>query len=181
MKKRVNEIFHSLQGEGFWTGIPMVFIRFSGCNLACDFCDTVHEAYTEMSVADILARIERFAVQRVCLTGGEPSLQADDELIEALHRQNRIIHVETNGTHPLPANIDWITVSPKTDHIALAKANEIKMVYQNRDISAWLDFEAEHYYLQPCSCTCTEQVIDYIKEHPPWRLSVQLHKLLNFR
>ena len=178
---RINEIFYSIQGEGNWTGTPMVFIRFSGCNLQCDFCDTNHMPFQLMSIADILAEINMYSCRHVCLTGGEPGLQVTKELINALHRQGRIVHIETNGTKELPSGIDWVTVSPKMNEIILKKADEIKIVYQGQDVSGWEKFQAKHYYLQPCSCRNTNEVIDYIKKHPKWKLSLQTQKLLKIR
>ena len=99
---RVNEIFCSLQGEGFWTGTPMVFLRFSGCNLKCPFCDTDHGGFREMSDGEIVAEILQAggSCRRVCVTGGEPSLQLDEVLVDALHGAGFKVHVETNGTRP---------------------------------------------------------------------------------
>lgn len=91
--KRINEIFYSLQGEGFWTGTPIIFIRFSGCNLQCDFCDTRHHTYTEMSDEEIVAAIATYPARRVCLTGGEPSLQIDRAFIDLLHHHGYTIHI----------------------------------------------------------------------------------------
>ena len=179
MQKKINEIFYSIQGEGHWTGTPMVFIRMSGCNLKCHFCDTEHEAYTEMSDDEILASISKYPSPYVCITGGEPALQLDQDLVDLLVKDGRRVHIETNGTHSLPDNITWVTVSPKNKKVVLEKANEVKMVYEGQDVSKWLDFNAEMFYLQPCSCTNTNEVIDYIKEHPQWKISVQIHKLLN--
>ena len=110
---RVNEIFYSLQGEGANTGTPAVFVRFAGCNLRCPFCDTEFDSYTEMTAAEIADEIGRFPADFVVLTGGEPSLQVDDALVETLHARDLVIAVETNGTRPLPADIDWVTCSPK--------------------------------------------------------------------
>ena len=112
---RVNEIFFSLQGEGFWTGTPMVFVRLSGCNLKCPFCDTDHSAFQEMTAGEIMkaASSAGNACRRICLTGGEPSLQADEALLEAFHEAAYTVHMETNGTLPVPEGIDWITLSPK--------------------------------------------------------------------
>ena len=110
---RINEIFYSLQGEGFWTGTPAVFVRFSGCNLRCPFCDTAHQAFTPMSADDILSACSEAPV--VVLTGGEPGLQVDAALIEALHGAGYRVHIETNGTVALPGGIDWVTLSPKED------------------------------------------------------------------
>jgi len=179
MKRKINEIFYSLQGEGFWTGTPIIFIRFSGCNLHCDFCDTQHDSFTEMTDSEILAQIAVFPCKRVCLTGGEASLQIDEKLIELLHENGYIIHIETNGTKPLPDGIDWVTLSPKSEQIALTKANELKIIFQAKNLQQWLSFNAEHFFLQPCSCRNTGETIRYILANPQWRLSLQTHKYLN--
>lgn len=181
MKYRINEIFYSIQGEGRWAGTPMIFIRFAGCNMRCRFCDTDHEAYTLMSAADILARINNTPGRYVCLTGGEPGMQVDGELVDLLHRQGRTVHIETNGTYPIPANIDWVTVSPKAGKLAVERADEIKVVYLDQNVEKWESFPAEHHYLQPCSGENTGKVINYIKRHPRWKISVQLHKLLKIQ
>ena len=112
-KKRVNDIFYSLQGEGHNTGRAAIFIRFSGCNLKCPFCDTDFSRYDELTDDDIIERIKDFPSRFVVLTGGEPSLQVDTPLIDKLHAHGYEIAMETNGTHPVPAGIDWTTCSPK--------------------------------------------------------------------
>jgi len=157
----------------------MIFIRFSGCNLRCDFCDTQHESFAEMTDSEIVAQLGAFPCKRVCLTGGEPSLQMDEKLIETLHQNGYFIHIETNGTRPLPKGINWITLSPKSEQIVLEQANELKVVYQEQNVKKWLSFPAEHFFLQPCSCRNTEQTIQYILANPQWRLSIQTHKYLN--
>ena len=192
MRYRVNEIFLSLQGEGFWTGTPMVFLRLSGCNLSCPFCDTDFFAFTEMSADGIVSEVLRAAgeCRRVCITGGEPLLQLDGELISALHAAGFTLHLETNGTIAAPDGIDWITVSPKAS-LKLAKANELKLVFQKPEeayIEFFAGFPSDHLFLQPCdtgdpqkNAVILKQCIDYIKSHPWWRLSLQTHKLLGIR
>ena len=139
MSYRVNEIFYSLQGEGRHTGRAAVFIRFSGCNLHCPFCDTDFHHFTEMSLNELMSAIRQwnkcgFAV----LTGGEPSLQVDDALIDALHDEGYYVAMETNGTHVVPTTIDWVTVSPKNcfvDYgpaIVVQKIDEVKMVFDGQ-------------------------------------------------
>lgn len=180
--KKINEIFYSLQGEGFHTGTPAIFIRFSGCNLKCSFCDTKHEEGTYMSDNEIIEAISSFPANTVILTGGEPSLQIDDALIELLHKAGKYICIETNGTHPLPSGIDWITCSPKEDApVRLEHINEVKVVYTGQDLSAYTALKADWHFLQPCSCSNTEEVVDYILCHPEWRLSLQTHKLIDIR
>ncbi len=185
---RINEIFHSLQGEGYWTGTAIVFIRFSGCNLRCPFCDTEFDAYNEMSLDEIVAEVERISegCGRICVTGGEPSLQIDREFIEAFHRKGYFIHIETNGTKELPDGIDWVTCSPKTDWtpsagVVLESADELKVVYTGQDVSRWEGFNAAHRFLQPCSGRNTKEVVEFILSHPVWRLSLQTHKYLDIR
>lgn len=117
------------------------------------------------------------------LTGGEPSLQVDENLVSVLHDAGFYICIETNGTHCLPSGIDWITCSPKEgSRLVLTKADEVKLVFTGNDSEQYLKLiSAEHYYLQPCSCKNTTEVIDYILRHPHWRLSLQTHKYLNIR
>lgn len=178
--KRINEIFASLQGEGFHTGTASVFVRFSGCNLKCPFCDTQHQTFSEMSDEAIVAEVAKHPANWVILTGGEPSLQATEELVEALHKIGKKIAIETNGTHELPKNLDWVTLSPKEDSIVkLTKANEVKVVYTGQEVETWKEkVQAEHYFLQPCSCKNTQEVVNYILSHPHWRLSLQTHKYI---
>ena len=127
--RKINEIFYSLQGEGFHTGTPAVFVRFSGCNLKCSFCDTRHEEGILMSDEEILRAISAFPSNVVILTGGEPSLWIDQAFIDLLHRAGKYICIETNGTKPLPKGIDWVTCSPKGTPLQLTHIDEVKVVY----------------------------------------------------
>lgn len=180
--RKINEIFYSLQGEGFYTGTAAVFIRFSGCNLKCDFCDTEHESGTLMNDDEIIEKICQYPTNTVILTGGEPSLWIDPPFIEKLHQAGKYICIETNGTRTLPAGIDWITCSPKaTGKVILEKMDELKLVYTGQDMTPFLSFDAKHYYLQPCSGLNTKEVVEYILNHPQWRLSLQTHKLINIQ
>ncbi len=207
--KKVNEIFYSLQGEGHNTGRPAVFVRFSGCNLKCPFCDTEHSAAYEMSDDEILSAVSRYPSRFVVLTGGEPSLQVDDAFVALLHDAGFEVAMETNGTRPVPSTIDWLTVSPKEAFLgsagrpAITRCNELKCVFGGkafdsttsdlslslscRDVSDY-GIEADYYYLQPCDTgdsesndTITAACIEYVKEHPKWRMSLQTHKLVGFR
>ena len=112
-KYKVNEIFYSLQGEGYFTGTAAVFLRFSGCNRRCDFCDTQHFTFTEMSADEIAGAAGAFPARHIVVTGGEPALQLDDILIRRLKALGFFIQVETNGTLPVPTGVDWVTCSPK--------------------------------------------------------------------
>lgn len=182
-KKKINEIFYSLQGEGMHTGTPAVFVRFSGCNLHCPFCDTRHEEGTWMNNEEIVEAVKRHPSRFVILTGGEPSLQIDEDLLRRLHDNGRYICIETNGTHPLPAGIDWVTCSPKGDApVMLEKIDEVKVVYTGQDVETYhKQLKADHYSLQPCSGLNTAETVTYILAHPWWRLSLQTHKLIDIR
>ena len=144
--RKINEIFYSLQGEGYHTGTPAIFVRFSGCNLKCDFCDTQHEEGTMMTDEEIITKVKKYPAVTVVLTGGEPSLWIDDQLIDLLHQAGKYVTIETNGTHPLPASIDWVTCSPKQGaKLAIDRMNEVKVVYEGQDISIFELLPAEHF------------------------------------
>lgn len=187
---RINEIFYSLQGEGFFMGTPAVFIRFSGCNMACPFCDTDHESHYEATVEDIITRISEYPSRHVVITGGEPSLQLTADFVDVLHAHGYFVQVETNGTMKLSDNVDWITCSPKNDAVVYDKVNELKVVYQGREqnMTQYDGIAASVYCLQPCdvkddgrNADIVSDTIEYIKAHPKWRLSLQTHKILNVR
>ena len=180
--KKINEIFYSIQGEGYRTGTPAVFVRFSGCNLKCPFCDTQHSSGREMSDEEIIKEVCFYPTRFVVLTGGEPGLQVDQEFINKLHQAGKFVQIETNGTVPLPIGIDWITCSPKEgSKVFVVNPHEIKVVYTGQDLSTYEAMTAAVYYLQPCSCQNTEEVINYVKEHPKWKLSLQTQKILNMQ
>ena len=196
---RVNEIFYSLQGEGYYSGTPSVFVRLSGCNLRCPFCDTRHEAGVEMSEEEIVERVGEWqGCRHVVITGGEPSLQLTESLVDALHAAGRYVAVETNGTRPLPPNVDWVTLSPKNAFVdgadvVLTRANEIKVVYDGlhdpqKQLSTFHFPLSTFLFLQPCdtgdpsrNAQIIAATVDYIKQHPEWRLSLQIHKILNIQ
>lgn len=180
--RKINEIFYSLQGEGFHTGCPAVFVRFSGCNLKCGFCDTKHEDGVMMSDDEIIERVKSYPAKMVILTGGEPSLWIDERLIERLHEAGKYICIETNGTRKLPEGIDWVTCSPKENApVVIDRIDEVKVVYTNQDLKPYEAIPAKHHYLQPCSCQNTKEVVEFLLENPSWRLSLQTHKLINIQ
>ena len=197
MMYKINEIFHSLQGEGFHTGTPAVFIRFSGCNLRCAFCDTSHQQGAMMSLQDVVRAVNRFPdTPLVVLTGGEPSLFIDEAFVEALRRQTgKRVAIETNGTRPLPSNLDWVTLSPKTgfeggalEPCVVRRCDELKVVWLGQDLSQYDAIEAEHRFLQPCfvedeaQCRANLQsAVETVMTHPRWRLSLQIHRVLGIR
>lgn len=178
--RKINEIFYSLQGEGYFTGTPAVFVRFSGCNLKCPFCDTQHEKGEYLTDEQILTAVTSYPARHVILTGGEPGLAIDEQLTEMLHAAGKFVQIETNGTCRLPENIDWVTCSPKQGTpVRIKHADEIKIVYTGQNLSEYEKiFPDSLLSLQPCSMQNTDEVVDYVLKHPRWRLSVQLHKLL---
>lgn len=179
---RINEIFYSLQGEGFWTGTPMVFVRLAGCNLRCPFCDTDHNDFTAMSAQEVADTCLAYPASHVVITGGEPSLQPLGEFVELLHNHGRTIHIETNGTNPVPEAIDWITCSPKDGgKVVLDRIDELKLVFQGNDVEhiPTLFPHVRNLYLQPLSGSNIPETVKYVLEHPHWNLSLQTHKLIN--
>jgi 7-carboxy-7-deazaguanine synthase (Cx14CxxC type) len=213
MAYAVKEIFYTLQGEGVHTGRAAVFCRFVGCNLwsgqerdrataVCQFCDTDFvgtdgDGGGKFASASELARAvaekwpasdsgKRFVV----CTGGEPLLQLDAALIDALHRENFLIAIETNGTVPVPAGVDWVCVSPKANaKLVVTRGDELKVVYpqkngpQATDPSAYDGLEFANWFIQPMDGPegAVQASIRYCAEHPKWRLSLQTHKLIGIR
>lgn len=210
MSYTVKEIFYTLQGEGDNAGRAAVFCRFSGCNLwsgreedrsraVCQFCDTDFVGTgpdggrfaTPDDLADSIARAWRGDSDEprlVVCTGGEPLLQVDEPFIDSLHERGFIVAIETNGTRPAPAAIDWICVSPKAGvELIQRSGNELKLVYPQTGARPE-EFESlafEHFFLQPMDGLRgdenTHLAIEYCMSHPRWRLSVQTHKILGLR
>lgn len=186
---KVNEIFYSLQGEGYWTGTPAVFVRLSGCNLKCFFCDTAHETGVQQKEADIVSEVLKYPAHHVVITGGEPSLFLTHSLVEALHQVGKFVAVETNGTHPLPDNVDWITLSPKDAFVpnatpTLTHCNELKVVCDGTPPPTYPNITADHRFLQPCDVGNQQEnqrimaaTVNFCLENPEWRLSLQTHKI----
>ncbi len=180
--RKINEIFYSLQGEGFHTGTPAVFVRFSGCNLKCPFCDTQHEDGTLMTDEAIVEEVCRYPARMVILTGGEPSLWIDEGLVRLLHGAGKYICIETNGTRPLPPGINWVTCSPKAGGaVCLERMDEVKVVYQGQSLLPYESLPARHFFLQPCSGGNIAETVACVLRHPHWRLSLQTHKLIDIR
>lgn len=196
--KKINEIFYSLQGEGAHTGCPSVFVRFSGCNKHCSFCDTQHESGVLMSEDDIIAEVNKYPARWIILTGGEPSMWIDSEFVVRLKRATgKFIAIETNGSLPVPKEIDWVTVSPKCGMpgageypIRVEKADELKVVDVGQDLEQYFSFPcvtpATKMYLQPCyvpdekeNTFNTQRTINRVLTDPRWTLSLQTHRLLN--
>jgi len=192
---RVNEIFYSLQGEGRYTGVAAVFIRLAGCNLRCDFCDTDHEPYKDLTEEEIMLEIAKYPANHIVITGGEPTLQITRSFIDRLHEAGKYVQIETNGTIALKDDmeccIDWITLSPKYAKVKIQRFDELKVVYQGQDMSQYDELQPAcigNRYLQPCdrkddakNAANLAATIAYIEAHPEWRLSLQTQKIINVR
>jgi organic radical activating enzyme len=183
------EIFYSIQGEGAFTGTPAVFVRLAGCNLSCRFCDTDYSLNFFAAVPDVVARVRELGgdCPMVVLTGGEPLAQRETlDLIDALRRDGRRVHIESNGTifTELPPDV-WLCVSPKErpDRRMLARADELKLIVDERVPEEWLTgaHDRQVLLLQPegNKPKNVALALDYIKAHPQrLRLSLQTHKLI---
>jgi 7-carboxy-7-deazaguanine synthase (Cx14CxxC type) len=212
MTYSVKECFYTLQGEGMQAGRPAVFCRFAGCNLwsgreqdrhdaVCTFCDTDFVGIgpdggrftTATELADFgrghwPASNDQAARPLVVCTGGEPLLQLDEPAIDALHDAGFEVAVETNGTQPAPAGLDWICVSPKAAApVVLTHGNELKLVFPQplAPPERFLGLEFDHFLLQPMDGPLvrenTRAALEYCLANPRWRLSLQTHKLLGIR
>lgn len=203
---KVNEIFRSIQGEGIRLGCRTIFVRLTGCNLRCPFCDTQYafDRGKDMSIDDIMEAVNRIGIEGdwVCITGGEPTIQNIDPLIKALHDQKYNVSLETNGssvnTKIFVERVDFLTISPKPDNLdnfyisKLNLANELKFVITCKDDLEWMQdffrgFMAITWkipiFLQPCDNNkkVALLIMDYLRDHPHFRLGVQLHKVYGVR
>jgi 7-carboxy-7-deazaguanine synthase (Cx14CxxC type) len=203
---KLKEIYYTLQGEGFHSGRPAVFIRFTGCNLwtglekdrpkaICNFCDTDFVGmdgpnggkYSALELRDKIFDNwpDNDQSPFIVATGGEPLLQLDEDLIKVLKASNIEIAIETNGTIHIPKGIDWVCVSPKQGAKTLIHAgDEIKLVYPQKDLNPdlFVHDDYKHFYLQPKDGPNFEKnlaaSIQYCMDHPKWKLSIQTHKMI---
>ena len=197
---KVNEIFYSVQGEGLHAGEAAVFIRLSGCNLRCHFCDTRHNDGKFMTASEICDAVEKYTeygCSLLVITGGEPTLQLDNDLVGSLQDMGFYVAIETNGTREVPTLVDWVTVSPKeawcgeSAKVVLHDCSELKIVYTSREEFEKFDLKrisANHLYIQPCDTGDAEknkkilqEVVNYVKKNPEWKISIQTQKILNVR
>ncbi|MBS72528.1 MAG: 7-carboxy-7-deazaguanine synthase [Thermoplasmata archaeon] len=189
----VVEIFHSVQGEGYHVGTPSIFIRFGGCNLACEWCDTEFDKWENLKLRQIIDVLQQWNCNRIVLTGGEPALQDLATIYNILHPMGYNIAIETNGTIEIPEGVvDWICVSPKnqiypTVKIRQKSGDELKVVYCGQDLGMYDELKSgfDHHFLQPCyienetvevNGSNFKAVESVVKANPGWRLSLQTHK-----
>lgn len=190
------EHFYTLQGEGMYQGKAAYFIRLGGCDVGCVWCD-VKDSWDSgkhplRKVEDLVATVKQTPAQIVVITGGEPLMHDLTYLTEQLHNAGLRTHMETSGSSPLSGSWDWITLSPKKFKAPLPEvvphANELKVVVFNKTDFTWAESFASEVsaqcklYLQPewsKASAVTPLIVDYIKEHPQWQLSLQIHKYIH--
>jgi len=196
---KLNEIFYSIQTEGFHSGMPAVFLRMSGCNMACQFCDTDKSDKLTLDTKDIITHISSLSqtCKNIIITGGEPTLQRLKTLITELKKYGYYICIETNGTNSFGmGKVDWITLSPKILTTRPIFCNEVKFVFgvfDMYDVENWVNnycYAANrfseyqkpiHRYLQPMYGKNEKETIEYVKMNPRWHLSVQWHKMIGMQ
>jgi 7-carboxy-7-deazaguanine synthase len=191
------ETFHSVQGEGYYTGVSAFFIRLGGCDVACPWCDTKEswnaKRHPQYTVTNLLEQVKKAQPAMTVITGGEPLLHNLTPLTTAIRQENIPIHLETSGSHPFSGTFDWVTFSPKqflAPHPTIyPHVNELKVVIVNEYDLKWAEQQAALVppetlkYLQPeWSTSSSKQLIfSYILQNPQWRISLQTHKLLQVR
>ena len=191
----VMEHFYTIQGEGFHQGRAAYFIRLGGCDVGCTWCDVKESwdasIHPQLTVAELVAQVKTTPAEIVVITGGEPLMHSLDELTTALKSAGLRTHIETSGTHPLSGQWDWICFSPKKFKAPLPEilpaAQELKVVVYHRSDISWAEGFAAgvsascKFYLQPEWSRAAEMlpgIIDYVKAHPRWEISLQIHKYI---
>ncbi len=193
----VVETFHSLQGEGYWTGVNAFFIRLGGCDVHCPWCDTKHswnpQRHPRQSIENLTTAAKAVNPAIVIITGGEPLMHDLFPLTTALKQQGLQVHLETSGAHPFSGDFDWVTFSPKqfkAPHSSIYnQVSELKVVVTNQYDLKWGEQQAALLpestlrYLQPewNSPDSKNLIFNYILQHPQWRISLQTHKLLQIQ
>ena len=191
------ETFHSVQGEGYHTGVSAFFIRLGGCDVACPWCDTKEswnaKRHPQKSISELTAEVQQTKPAIAIITGGEPLLHNLTPLTIAIKEQNIPVHLETSGSHPFSGEFDWVTFSPKqfkAPHPTIyPHVNELKVVILNEYDLKWAEQQAALVppetvkYLQPewSTSSSKELIFNYVLKHPQWRISLQTHKLLQVR
>lgn len=191
------ETFHSVQGEGMWTGTNALFIRLGGCDVCCPWCDQKEtwnaKRHPQRSLLDLVTEAKTINCAIVVITGGEPLMHDLEPLTQQLREKGLRLHLETSGTHPFSGQFDWVTFSPKQyklpHHSIYDRVSELKVVVATAEDLAWAEEQAAKIspgvvkYLQPEWNTPASQqlIFDYVLTHPDWRISLQTHKLIGVR
>lgn len=193
----VVEAFHSVQGEGFWTGTSAFFIRLAGCDVGCPWCDTKQSwsarLYPKQSIDELVTQAQVAQPYMVVITGGEPLIHDLEALTETLHQAGLRVHLETSGSHPVSGKFDWVSFSPKRFKLPhkniYSQVSELKVIVaENKDLS-WAEEQAKLVapsvikLLQPewHSPNSQQLIFNYILTHPDWQMSLQTHKFLGVR
>ena len=190
------ESFYSIQGEGFHSGKPAYFIRLSGCDVNCHWCDVKEsweiskEQYTKID--DIVNKVKKTSAKLIVITGGEPLMHDLSDLTKAFKKENKQVHIETSGTHPFTGDFDWICFSPKKFkkplEIYFSISDELKIIICNKSDFKWAEQLSKKVkkntklIMQPewsREESISPLILEYIKLNPKWRISVQTHKYLN--
>lgn len=193
----VVETFHSVQGEGVWTGTNAFFIRLAGCDVGCPWCDTKHSwnsyRHPQRNITDLISEAKAAHPAIVVVTGGEPLLHDLSSLSFGLKAANLRVHLETSGAHPFSGIFDWVTFSPKQTkppHDSIySQVSELKVVVANQSDLEWAEYHAAKIppdalkFLQPEWGTPSSYslIFEYVLSHPEWRISLQTHKFVNIR
>lgn len=193
------EIFESLQGEGFNTGMPSIFIRFGKCNLTCPWCDTNYNQFEQWTLNEILAKVRSYTAKNIIITGGEPTIQPNlSLLLNQLKKEGYFLAIETNGLKEIPPQIDYIATSPKRmyqekyQRRCIEFANEVRVVVDG-EVQAFCEqleskIQADHYYLSPCEIEGKMNLLETIIQlgilnqranKPKWQLSIQTHQIVD--
>lgn len=194
---RIVEIFETLQGEGWNTGMPAVFIRFGKCNLACSWCDTEYNRFGMQTLEQILSQLSTFTAKNIVITGGEPTIQPHLEiLLHELKNRNYFLSIETNGLKNIPSQIDYVATSPKRLYAeayqrrCIEYADEVRIVADDKEVLTFCELieqkiQAQRYYLSPCERNGEMNILETITylgklnarpQAPHWQLSIQTHK-----
>lgn len=193
------EIFESLQGEGFNTGMPSIFIRFGKCNLTCPWCDTNYNQFEQWTLNEILAKVRSYTAKNIIITGGEPTIQPNlSLLLNQLKIEGYFLAIETNGLKEIPPQIDYIATSPKRmykekyQRRCIEFTNEVRVVVDG-EVQAFCEqleskIQADHYYLSPCEIEGKMNLLETITQlgilnqranKPKWQLSIQTHQIVD--
>lgn len=190
------EDFYTIQGEGFHSGKPAYFIRLGGCDVGCSWCDAKYTwnplSHPLVATDEIVERAASFEAQAIVITGGEPLLYPLDYLTQRLHEHGLQIFLETSGSHPLSGEFDWICLSPKRKQPPLAEAfaaaSELKVIIETEEDLRWAEECAAKVgercmlFMQPewsRSEQMTPTIVEYVKAHPQWNISIQIHKFMH--
>ena len=188
---KVNEIFYSIQGKGFRAGEASIFIRLSNCDLSCGFCDTEFESGKELSNDELLVKIQKYPCGWIVWTGGEPTLQLTEKIVEYFRDKGYLQAIETNGNNRAPKGLDWVCVSPKVAEHVVSKnfpdgVDELRYVrHANQLAVPEPKVDSKHFYLSPrfdgdsMNQENLKQCVDLVLKNPKWKLSLQSHKLIN--